>query len=77
MFYCSAEETGRGYKILWTARWIPLLLSGNPGASSSAKLDLMFVLLSLSRVMKGSLGDPEHVGGDLKNVFFIKKIEMG
>lgn len=68
---------GRGCKILWTTRWISLLLSRNPGAASSAKVDLMFVLLSLSRVMKGPLGDPEHVGGDLKNVFFIKKIEMG
>lgn len=63
---------GRGYKILWTALWILQLFSGHPGASSSAKLDLIFLLLRLSCVMNGPLGDPEHVGRDLKNVFLEK-----
>lgn len=44
----------------------------NPEASSSAKLDLIFLFLSLSCVMHGPLGDPEHVGKDLENVFSSK-----
>lgn len=54
------------------AQWILQLLSGNPGASTSAKLDFIF-LFKLSYVTNGSLGDSEHIGTDLKNVLLGKK----
>lgn len=55
------------------AQWILQLLSGNPGASTSAKLDFIFLLFKLSYVMNGPLGDSEHIGTDLKNVLLGKK----
>lgn len=67
---------GRGYKIWHITQWILQLLSGKPGTSSSAKLDLIFLLFRLSCVMNGPLGDPKHIGRDLKNVFS-EKIKMG
>lgn len=52
-----------------TTLWILQLLSGQPGASPSARLDFIFLLFKLSFVMNGSLGDLNTLAQtDLKNV---------
>lgn len=67
---------GRCYQLVHTTQWTLQPVSGNLGASMSAKLDFIFPLFKLSYVINGPLGNPEHTGTDLKNVL-LEKIREG